>query len=259
MLTHAILAVALTLCTNPEPVVKEYGEGIRGFRFYEFAQGTQTYKYAVWTPDELPDDPPLILFLHGLGETGDDGLRQTGVGIGYELIMHPQRWPAVVVLPQKPGTQDWTSPDFDLWPEHEDALLAILDRETRRHGVGEDRVALTGLSMGGHGCWVFGSRHADRFAKIAPICGFAREMVPGTVPDPEDFAAIAEALRGTPVWTFHGENDRAVPISETEAIVEALETAGHTDVRFTRYPGVGHLSWLPAYADPDLAAWLVSP
>ena len=89
------------------------------------------------------------------------------------------------------------------------------------------------------------SRYPDLFAAVAPICGGG---------DPNRVRRMTKL----PIWVFHGEEDKAVPIQKSEEMVEALKKAGATDVQFTRYPHTGHDSWVQAYADPKLYEWFQS-
>ncbi len=195
-------------------------------------------RYVVYVPRGY--DParkwPLVVFLHGAGERGDDGLLQTEVGIGRAIRRWPDRFPCLVVMPQCP-TGVW-------WDGAEDDIDVSLDQTCREYNIDEDRVYLTGLSMGGFGTWIYGALHRDRFAALRPIGGGG---------DGDD----APALAGIPVWAFHGAQDTVVPIEESRKMVEALRAAGG-DVRFTEYPDADHNSWDPAYSDPESIRWLLS-
>ena len=113
-----------------------------------------------------------------------------------------------------------------------------------QYPIDEDRIYLTGISMGGYGTWMTAIHYPDRFAAIAPICGGGE---PGE----------ASALLDVPVWTFHGAKDPVVPVSETEKMVQALKKAGG-DVRFTLYPEGGHDVWTETYNNEELYTWLLS-
>ncbi|MBN2840022.1 MAG: prolyl oligopeptidase family serine peptidase, partial [Coriobacteriia bacterium] len=112
-----------------------------------------------------------------------------------------------------------------------------------RHRVDEDRVYVTGLSMGGFGTWALAAAYPDRFAAIAPICGGG---------DPEQACRHADV----PTWAFHGEQDQVVPVERTEEMVEALQ-ACNGDVRMTLYPDLGHDSWTVTYDNPELYEWML--
>lgn len=198
---------------------------------------------------------PAILFLHGAGERGSDGLLQTAVGLGEAIRRDPARYPAIVVFPQAPRGSWWTGAAAE-------AALAALDRTLEEFSVDRGRLYLTGLSMGGHGAWYLAYRHPERFAAVAPICGWVerrpREPPSAAVVPEEDgppFEALARRLRGVPVWAFHGEVDPVIPVEQSRRAAAALEEAG-ADVRYSELPGVGHDSWDAAYASPAFSAWL---
>jgi predicted peptidase len=177
---------------------------------------------------------PLVLFLHGAGERGDDLelLKKNGPP---KLIAAGKDIPAIVVSPQCPTNQWWT--------DHHEALLLLLDQTARRYRVDPDRVYVTGLSMGGFGTWMLIGREPQRFAAAIPICGGGTRT---------------GILRATelPIWAFHGDADPVVPLDETTRLVETLERRGAKNVKLTVYPGVEHDSWTQTYDDPAVWEWL---
>jgi predicted peptidase len=177
---------------------------------------------------------PLILFLHGMGERGSDLELVKKHGIA-RIVEEQPDFPFIAVSPQCPLTSWWT---FET-----EALKALLDDLLGQYAVDTSRVYLTGLSMGGYGTWALGIEHPEMFAAIAPICGGG---------EPERVCA----LKDTPVWVFHGDQDESVLLRESEQMVEALEACGG-DVTFTVYPGVGHDSWTQTYANPELYDWFL--
>jgi len=194
-------------------------------------------RYVVYVPhDYTPERAwPLILFLHGRGERGDDGLLQTEVGIGRAIRRHADRFPCIVIMPQCPPTGYWDKALADI-----DTALA----DTRQaYNIDSGRVYLTGLSMGGFAAWMYGARHTDCFAALLPICGGG---------NPEDASALARL----PIWAFHGAADETVPPKKTREMVEAVKRAGG-HVKHTEYPRVGHNSWDEAYDDPNVIKWLL--
>ncbi|GJM18515.1 MAG: phospholipase [Phycisphaeraceae bacterium] len=232
-----------------------------GFHFVEVEGVGGPVKGAIYIPWSMPDDEggaPALVFLHGYGECGTEGTHQLGVGLPNVLIWNPERWPFVVVIPQKP--------EFNAdWDDYEDAVLAMLDLAIADYGVDADRVALTGLSQGGHGTIALASHHPDRFRAAAPVCGYTaqrfvdgdrRELPPVTAESPAVVAA-AEALAGTPVWIFHGGADDVVPPAESESLHAALVAAGNDDAKLTIFPNANHNAWDPAYrGDHALWSWL---
>lgn len=229
----------------------------RGFLFRELAGAGPLARYAVYVPRDYDGDRawPLILFLHGAGESGGDGVKPIIQGIGAAIQWSAERWPAIVVFPQKPTV---TSE----WEQHDAAVMAILAAVRRAYRVDPDRVYLTGLSQGGHGTWVLGARHAGTWAALVPICGYvgAHPRAAALALPPAytgSAAALAAAIGRTPVWAFHGDADDVVPAEHTRAMAAALEAAG-AEPRVTLYPGAGHNSWDRAYAEEELAEWLLA-
>ncbi len=175
---------------------------------------------------------PLLLFLHGAGERGDD-LDRVKVHGPPKLIAAGKEFPFIVVSPQCPNNQ-W-------WQPHE--LASLLDEIVEKYAVDKDRIYVTGLSMGGFGTWSLAGFSPDRFAALVPICGGG---------DP----FIARRFVRTPVWVFHGAKDTVVPLASSEKMVEAMK-ASNGNVKFTVYPEAGHDSWTAAYDDAELYTWLL--
>lgn len=265
---HAIAALALALpialaLASPHETTAPCPPAA-GFTLHTLTHpgpnGTPTdYRYAIYRPANLPPNTPApgLLFLHGRGECGTDGTRHLAVGLGKELIWSNDRWPMVVVMPQKP-TQD------SEWEDHESAVLAMLDLATEAHTIDPGRIAITGLSQGGHGTLTLAARHPHRFAAAAPVCAYNAprftsgnfQPKPPATPDTPEVVAIAEALAeaGMPIWLFHGDEDTVIPHQESKALYEALAARG-AEAELTLHVGVGHNAWDHAYPDPALAEW----
>lgn len=216
-----------------------------------------TYPYQVYVPRTYSSAHrwPVILFLHGAGERGSDGLAPTAVGLAAAIRQHPERWPAIVVFPQAPLDSTWTG-------EPAEAALAALQQTMSEYATDPERVYLTGMSMGGHGAWYLAYREPELFAALAPVCAWVTELpqFAGAQPvvpagDGDAFSALGERLAALPIWIFHGEVDPLVPVVESRSAAAALRAHG-ADVRYTELPGVGHGAWDPAYGSPALAAWL---
>lgn len=175
---------------------------------------------------------PLVVFLHGSGERGDDLQRVLQHGLPRHAAAG-REYPFVLLAPQLDAGQRWN-------PTH---LHAMLDVAGARWRIDRDRVGCTGLSLGGHGTWHWAAQHPGDLAAIAPVCGFG------------DPASVCRA-RHVPVRAYHGDADRVVPIARQQACVDALRACGG-DVTFTVYPGVGHDAWVPAYDDAGLVPWLL--
>jgi predicted peptidase len=215
-----------------------------GLHFLNWTTDKGTHRYAVYVPPEEVARPPysLIVFLHGRGESGTDGVKQTSVGLIPAVLNAPERWPCVILAPQKP--------DFNpLWPGEESVVMAELDIVKKMLPIDENKIALTGLSQGGNGTWMFAAKHPHVWSALAPVCGFSRDLPP---------AEIAEAVKHIPVWAFHGLKDNVVPPEQTKTIIDALRAAGATaEVKYTEFPEANHNSWDPAYRSEGLAAWLL--
>jgi predicted peptidase len=198
--------------------------------------------YWLYLPDNHDADLarrwPLILFLHGIGQRGDDLAMVKAHGPPARLDAGKDL-PAIVVSPQCPAEMDWTP----LLP----TLMALVDHICDRYLVDASRIYLTGLSMGGRGAWHLAVAYPDRFAALVPICG--------SIPDVPGFLDRVCALQSTPIWVFHGALDQVVPVENSYKLVDALERCGG-DVRLTIYPDLEHDSWTTAYGDPELYRWL---
>lgn len=199
------------------------------------AKVTLTVKnnYLLYTPKdyEKKDAWPLMVFLHGAGERGDD-LEELKVHGPPKLIAQGKDFPCLVLAPQCPKHLWW-------YPQ---ALLQLIDKIANEYKVDKSRIYLTGLSMGGYGTWALAAEHPEVFAAIAPICGGG---------DPEK----AKAYVGIPTWVFHGAKDSVVPISNSEKMVEAIKAAGG-EPKFTVYPEANHDSWTATYDNPEFFEWL---
>ena len=222
------------------------------------------YKYQVFVPgDWTPRQKwPVILFLHGAGERGNDGLLQTDVGIGTAIRTSRSGFPAIVIMPQCPKNLWWMLPTTD-----ELAMAALREGTKEFHGDLR-HTYLTGISMGGFGAWHLAEKYPGRFAALVVICGgirppaHARHAVPDlaelTPPDlPESYSAAAVRVGKTPVWIFHGAADDIVPVTESQRMDAAMKQIG-AEVRYTEYPSVGHDSWDRAFDEPKLFPWLFS-
>jgi predicted peptidase len=196
-------------------------------------------KYLLYLPADYGKDSkknwPLIMFLHGAGERGDNlGLvKKHGPP---KLIEQGRSFDFIIVSPQCPNGI-W-------WPEQIEVLINLLDEIESKYRVDTDRVYLTGLSMGGFGTWTLAERYPQRFAAIAPICGGGGSY-------------LAYRLKNVPVWAFHGAKDKVVPVEKSKEMVEAVNAAGG-DAKMTVYPEADHDSWTATYDNPQLYEWFLS-
>jgi predicted peptidase len=249
------LAALIALTGVARPVAAQRTE--TGFLDRTVVQGALSYRYQVYVPAGYVSTRawPVILFLHGAGERGADGLLQTTVGLAPAVRRDPARFPAIIVLPQLPADSQWVGAPAE-------AAMLALGRTMAEFRVDSARVYLTGLSMGGHGAWYLAYRHPEFFAAVAPICGWVPERpeLMGSVPVvPADsgppLPALARRLRRVPIWIFHGEMDQVVPVASSREAAAALRSDGG-NVRYTEYLGLDHDSWDATYASREFVDWL---
>ncbi len=199
-----------------------------------FTQATG-YQYLLFLPEGYLDSKekwPMILFLHGAGERGNDLQKVKRHGIP-KIAEKSEHFPFIAVSPQCPADQYWLT----------DMLLSLLDEVADGQRVDTDRVYLTGISMGGYATWEMAIEYPDRFAAIAPICGGG---------NPDEVCRI----KHVPAWVFHGAKDPVIPLSESEEMVNALRKCGG-NVQFTVYPEAVHDSWTETYNNPQLYEWFL--
>jgi predicted peptidase len=223
-----------------------------------------SYKYQVYVPEEWTphQEWPVVLFLHGAGERGDDGLEETDVGMGTAIRTNRSAIHAIVVMPQCPKKSWW------ILPPMEELAMATLDEARKEFHGDSQRTYLTGLSMGGFGAWHLAEEHPGRFAALIVICGGIHppahtinaipELAKLAPPDsPKSYAEAAARVGQVPVWIFHGAEDKIIPVTESQRMSEAMKKVG-AEVHYTEYPGVGHASWDKAFDEPKLFPWLFS-
>ena len=223
----------------------------------------QEYRYQVYVPRTFSRGTkwPIVLSLHGGGEYGSDGIRQTAGALANAIRRFPERLPAIAVFPQARADK---TPGWHLAGGR--AALAALDRTMTEFNGDPERVYLTGYSAGGNGTLFLASRHPDRFAALLVICPFVAEFRGTTsgvlypslamAGDSDPYASVARRIAHLPTWFFHGDADPAVSVDESRKMTAALKAAG-ASVQYTELPGVNHDAWTPAYARPDVFEWLL--
>lgn len=257
MLRTVSVLIGLCLLNCVATMAAELPDGfqVRSLQFTAGEYKDETFRYLVLPPTDVEPGKkyPLVLFLHGAGERGDDP---------HKLLPHfpsqmarpewRRQYPCFLVVPQcREGSMwshaAWSDRESSPLPETPTVQLqmakAVLDRSMTELPVDRRRVYLTGLSMGGFGSWELAMRHPDIFAALAPVCGGGDET-------------RADRLKNIPIWTAHGSADRVVWPERTRRMVDAVRKAGGT-VRYTEFDGVGHNSWTPFYSQPDgVVAWM---
>ncbi len=196
---------------------------------------TLSANYLLYLPkdyNETDKEFPLVLFLHGAGERGDDIEKVKIHGLP-KLINEGKDFPFIVVSPQCPDRMFWNT----------DILSKLLDEIEASYRVDKNRIYVTGLSMGGHGTWSLAIEQPNRFAAIAPVCGWAD-------------TSKASTIAHIPTWVFHGAKDVVVPVKSSEDMVAALKNYG-SNVKLTIYPEANHDSWTETYNNEELYKWFL--
>lgn len=196
-------------------------------------------RHAVYLPPDYDQEPearwPLLIFLHGAGERGEDlqGVYRHGP---FREIREGREFPFVVIAPQISGQKFWAC--------YAQTLNSMLDEWITAYHIDPARVYLTGLSMGGTGTWMWGMMNPERFAAIMPMCGTG-------------ICWCAGNLASVPVWAFHGDLDDTVPLDESQRMEERLRACGG-DVKLTICHGKGHDCWTETYHRSDIYTWLLA-
>ena len=202
---------------------------------------TEQVKYWFFMPvDEsakTEDGFPLLLFLHGAGERGDnpEAVKTHGPPKFCADPEQAKTWKFITVSPQVKSNRFWSPAQ----------LRVLVDQICDKYPVDRSRIYVTGLSMGGFGTWGMVAHSADIVAAAAPLCGGY----------PLEFA---EKMTKTPIWAFHGTADGAVKYEYSRNLVDKVRELGNGDVKFTTYPGAGHDVWTRTYANPKLYEWFLS-
>lgn len=225
------------------------------FEARTFQDGGYKLQYRLLKPKDYDAKKkyPLVIFLHGAGERGDDNEKQLVHGMNdfaSDEVM--TRYPAFVIAPQCPAGEIWggvgigrlakSPPPADKLAPALDATLKTVESLRKEFPIDGKRIYMTGLSMGGYGTWDALAKRTELFAAAAPICGGG------------DTSQVSK-FKDIPIWAFHGADDKTVPVERSREMIEALKGAGGNP-KYTEYPGVGHNSWAQTYADPALYEWL---
>jgi predicted peptidase len=236
-------------------------QDISKYEKHLFVQNGDTLPYRLLLPENYNSSKkyPLVLFLHGAGERGNDNEKQLVHGAKLFLKEENRKnFPAIIVFPQCPANSFWSNVQFKMedgkrvleFQEAGEPTIAmklaqeLLFHIKQTYAVANKQIYVGGLSMGGMGTFEMVRRNPKLFAAAIPICG-------GGNP------ATASKLKKTKWWVFHGGKDDVVPVSLSEQMVGALKKV-KASVKFTLYPDANHNSWDPAFAEPELLTWLFS-
>lgn len=226
-----------------------------------FVKNLDTLKYRIMYPKDFSDTKkyPVIFFLHGAGERGDDNEKQLIHGSKLFLKTENQeQFPAIVIFPQCPTEDYWSNAkvnrnkrpiklkfNYHRKPTKAMSLVMdLVDETLSKPFIKEDQIYIMGLSMGGMGTYEILYRKPNVFAAAIPICGGGKPK--GT-----------RVFINTPLWAFHGAKDDVVsPKLSLDMVSRMLKYGGKP--RITLYDNANHNSWDPAFAEPDLLPWLFS-
>lgn len=236
------IATAQTMRFNTEQYINEEND---------------TLNYRIAYPDFSESESyPLVIFLHGGGERGNDNKSQLKWGVqNFATDEAMKRYKAIVLAPQSPSNARWSNFEGQFSDDREKPLrladipskplqltMEVVDQIVENFSVDTSRIYITGMSMGGFGTWDAIARWPERFAAAVPVCGGG---------DP----ATADRIAHIPIWATHGADDPTVPPEMSREMIRALRETG-AKPGYSEYPGVGHFSWLQTYTDDYLMAWL---
>lgn len=204
------------------------------------ADSSRTLQYALLKPQKVEAGKkyPLVLTLHGAGGRGNKNWERNC--LANTVLARPEmrsKYPCFIVAPTVSKQGSWRGESLD------DAL-ELVGKLLKKLPVDPDRVYVTGQSMGGYGTFEAMARKPELFAAGAPVCGGNQ-------------ASNAKKMASIPIWVFHGEKDRVVPVARSREMVEAIKKAGGKP-RYTELPGVRHNAWTPAYKNQELWKWMFS-
>ncbi|WP_276390924.1 prolyl oligopeptidase family serine peptidase [Eudoraea chungangensis] len=198
---------------------------------------TEVLSYYLYLPEDYKESSrvPLLLFLHGGGESGGnlEDLKTNGPP---KMLAEGREFPFAILAPQNPNKRKW-------WNTL--AVMKLLEKIVKDYKIDTNRIYLTGLSRGGGAAWELCVQYPDKFAAMAVVCGMA----------PLPYAAWIN--KDMPIWVFHGTEDKSIPFSESEDMVARLREMKY-NVTFTKYEGVGHDSWIQAYNTEELYEWFMN-
>ncbi len=214
----------------------------------------QKLLYRLYSPKNLKENEkvPLIIFLHGSGQRGDDNLKQTTHGFN-SLAQYSQEnnQPCFIIAPQCPlnmkwvEATEWTKNSFKTAEKPSLPIkltLELIEQKIKDSQIDSNRIYITGLSLGGYGTWDAIARKPELFAAAIPICGGAD-------------LSMAKKLAHLPIWAIHGSDDKVISVEQTRAMINALKEAGGKP-NYTERAGEGHNVWTVSYNDKKLLDWL---
>ncbi len=227
---------------------------------------SNTYNFRVYIPPnhQKSEKLPVMLFLHGSDERGDDNESQI---TGFKKIIerNPEKFSFIVVFPQCQKGKIWAG-------EMTEQAIEALDQTVKEFNGDENRLYLSGFSLGGYGAWQTALLYPDKFSAIVPISGrilprlekssneksqISSEII-SLAESKNPYQLFAERIGKTPIWAFHGKEDKIVPINQVRKMIETLRSNGNKNVNFTEYENSGHVIIEKVFEEENLFEWLAS-
>ena len=249
------LLLLLALMAGTYLQAQEQLPDISLFESHHHIEGGDTLPYRLYRSekaDTMTEALPLVLFLHGAGERGNDNYMQLKHCIKFFLEdTITSRYPFLLMVPQCPDGKRWVNTDWSQ-PEHAmdsvptvelRGVMAVLDSLIDDGAVDSTQVYICGISMGGFGTWDALQRWPEKFAAAIAICGGG---------DP----AYAHAMKAIPIYIFHGLCDDTVMPLRSIQMYNALKDVDDEDAVLVTYPELGHVCWDAAFSTPGLYKWL---
>ena len=237
-----LLTMACSSCAELEP------------KTFKGKDGTEVlYRIASPATIEAGKTYPLVLFLHGSGERGNDNKLQLKNGVNAILENADKLGqPLFLIAPQCPKDKTWAPYLIDPQSTADgktdnpllDAVLELVHETASQHPVDPNRIYITGMSMGGFATWAAIAKEPETFAASIPVCGAG---------DPR----TAHLFKDMPIRIFHGADDPTVAPEGSQMMLDALKIAG-SDATLTLYPGVAHDCWTQTYANEEVIRWLLA-
>ena len=251
LLVFTAIIAAASSAFSQDPKAKNPADEYEARKHAAVDGGTLNYRLLKPHNYDAAKKYPLVLFLHGAGERGDDNAAQ--LRHGASLFINPyvrEKYACFVVAPQCPVEQKWADIDWasdaPVQPEKVSPSMALtlaaIEALQKEFSIDSDRLYVTGLSMGGYGTWDLITRFPEKWAAAAPICGGGDK-------------AKAPLAKAVPIWAFHGVEDPAVKLVRTVEVIDAIKAAGGNPL-YSEYPYVGHDSWTTAYQEPQFLPWI---
>lgn len=231
-----------------------YGQSDSLFEKHIFiSKQNDTLLYRLMRPQfcDSSNKVPLVIFLHGAGERGNDNKMQLVNGAkNFATDSIRRKYPCFMLVPQCAKVYRWVETDWKLpshvMPEKPSVYLSLtiqlIDSLIKKLNIDTNRIYITGLSMGGFGTWDAISRWPDKFTAAVPVCGGGD-------------TAKASVIKDVSIWAFHGDIDKVVMVSRTRNMINAIKKEGGNP-KYTEYAGVGHSCWNSAYSDTVMIEWM---